>query len=237
MESRNSGSFRTADVARMSGYSVQQIRNLERDGVLPPTTRSETGYRAYHEVHVVSARAYRALAAGVGPVDAKAIMRAAHHDSPTAMLELLDAAHAALHAERRDLAATQAAARHISDEPITDVRQSDSMTISELADAIGVRPSTLRHWEAMGLSSPQRGDTRDARIYTPADVRDVRIVHQLRRAGYGIPALRALMPELRDASRRQDVLTRLAAREHAIESRSRALLAGAAELDALLTRP
>jgi DNA-binding transcriptional MerR regulator len=233
--SPNSGWLRTADVARLAGYSVQQIRNLERDEVLPPTARTPTGYRVYHQIHVVSARAYHALATGVGPVEAKVIVRAAHRDSPAAMLALLDAAHVTLDTERRDLEATRDAVRHIGEEPITDVRVSDSMTISELADALGIRPSTLRHWDAEGLVTPGRGETRDARTYAPTDVRDARVIYQLRRAGYGIPALRLLLPELRDTRRWSDMLTRLAARDANIESRSRALLTAAAELHALLT--
>ncbi|MVU78581.1 MerR family transcriptional regulator [Nocardia sp. ET3-3] len=234
MESRNSESLRTAEVARLSGYSVQQIRNLERDEVLPAATRTPAGYRTYRRIHVVSARAYRALAAGVGPIEAKVIVRAAHRDSPAVMLALLDAAHAGLDAERRDLEATRAAVHAIGDEPIADVRVSDSMTISELAEALGIRPSTLRHWDAMGLVTPGRGKARDARTYTPADVRDARVTYQLRRAGYGIPALRLLLPELRATQRWADILPRLAARDAAIEARSRALLTAAAELHTLL---
>ncbi|GAB0107316.1 MerR family transcriptional regulator [Nocardia sp. JMUB6875] len=231
--SRNSTVLRTAEVARLSGYSVQQIRNLERDGVLPPAKRTPSGYRVYDGIHVVSARAYRALAAGAGPVEAKTIVRAAHGDSPATMLELLDSVHAGLATERRDLAATRAAVRHISEEPIADVRGSDAMTIAELADALGLRTSTLRHWDTAGLVCPGRTPTRDARTYTPSDVRDARIVHQLRRAGYGIPALRILMTEFRDTRRWSDVLTRLEVRDASIESRALALLEGAAELHAL----
>lgn len=62
MSGLKSGDMRTADVARRVGYSVQQVRNLERDGVLPPATRTATGYRIYGEVHLQSALAYRALA-------------------------------------------------------------------------------------------------------------------------------------------------------------------------------
>jgi DNA-binding transcriptional MerR regulator len=53
--------MRTVDVARHAGYSVQHVRNLERDGVLPPATRTAAGYRIHTEIHVRSALAYRAL--------------------------------------------------------------------------------------------------------------------------------------------------------------------------------
>ncbi|MFE7711419.1 MerR family transcriptional regulator [Streptomyces sp. NPDC057486] len=58
------------------------------------------------------------------------------------------------------------------------------MSVSELAAALGVRPSTLRHWDAEGLVVPDRVPSRGTRRYSPAQARDARIVHQLRSAGY-----------------------------------------------------
>ncbi|WP_157431439.1 MerR family transcriptional regulator [Actinomadura hibisca] len=233
MKSRKSPALRTVDVARRTGYSVQQVRNLEHDGVLPPAERTPSGYRVYAEPHVLSALAYRALAAATGPVEAKRIMRAAHGPTPD-LLALLDAAHAQLDAERRELALAKQAAQAIAAEPIEDVRPSDSMGISELADALDVRTSTLRHWDAEGLVVPGRASTGGTRRYSPDDVRDARIVHQLRLAGYRIPSLHALMPELRRARRWDELTTALAARDASVNARSLALLEGAAALSALL---
>ncbi|GAB7045808.1 MerR family transcriptional regulator [Catenuloplanes indicus] len=225
--------MRTVDVARRSGYSVQQIRNLERDGVLPPAARTATGHRSYTGRHVLAATAYRALAAGTGPAEARAIVRAAHDPSPAGMLALLDAAHARLDAERRSLRLAQDAARSISAEPLRDVRAADAMTISELAAALGVRTSALRHWHAEGLVVPDRDTAGRDRVYSPGAVRDARITDQLRRAGYPIATLRTLLPELRHA----DARTALDTREAGLTARSRALLNGAAALSALLASP
>lgn len=235
MPSLNSDELRTVDVARRAGYSVQQVRNLERDGVLPPATRTASGYRIYREIHVRSALAYRALAAGAGPVEAKKIVRAVHHSPVSHVLALLDAAHARLDAERADLRKAEEAARVISGEPLGDVRGSDSMTVSELAAALGVRPSTLRFWDAENLVVPDRDPVRGTRRYTPAQVRDARIVQQLRLAGHRIPQLRVLMPELRRARRLEDIASALADRGVSIETRSRALLEGSAALSAVLS--
>ncbi|MCP2319019.1 DNA-binding transcriptional regulator, MerR family [Nocardia amikacinitolerans] len=234
MRSRKSPGLRTVDVAREAGCSVQQVRNLERDGVLPPATRTAAGYRTYTDTHLHSALAYRALATGAGPVEAKRIMRAAHGYPDSDLLALLDAAHARLAAEREELEAAKRAAAAITGESIDDVRPTDSMTIAELAGALGVRPSTLRHWEAEGLLVPRRGTPGGAREYAPSDVRDARIVHQLRMAGYRIAPLRALMPELRRADRWNEISSALAARDANIDARSRALLDAAAALGAVL---
>jgi len=161
-------------------------------------------------------------------------MRAAHRFPASDLLELLDAAHARLHAERRELGLAKDAAGAIAEEPIENPRSSDSMRISELADALGVRPSTLRHWDAEGLVVPDRTASRSERTYSPSDVRDARIVHQLRMAGYRIGPLKDLMPQLRGARRWEEVIRALAARDASITSQSRALLQGAAALSTMI---
>jgi DNA-binding transcriptional MerR regulator len=227
--------LRTVDVARRAGCSVQQVRDLEADGVLPPVARTASGHRSWTEAHVQAALAYRAVAAAIGPVEARRLLRAAHDGPLPQLLALLDAAHARLHAERRDVALAEEAAAAIAAEPIDEPRPSDAMGIAELAGALGVRTSTLRHWDAEGLVVPRRSAA-GARSYAPGDVRVARIVAQLRRAGYGIGPLRALVPELRRGRRWDEVGTTLAARAADVDARSRALLRGAALLDALLAR-
>ncbi|NKY32858.1 MerR family transcriptional regulator [Nocardia speluncae] len=237
MQTRNSASLRTAEVARRTGYSVQQVRNLERDGALPPATRTATGYRVYGDVHVRSACAYRALAAGTDPASAKTILRAVHNGDRRRVFAMLDTAHARLDRERRDLDAARTAAQAIADEPNTDIRPTDAMSISELARALGVRPSTLRHWDAAGLVVPRRSGVRETRVFTPDDVRAARLVHQLRLAGYGIESLRQLVPELGGRRHWNDLAAALTARDARIDARSAALLEGAAALSALLELP
>ena len=234
MIGRKSGAVRTVDVAHLSGYSVQQIRNLERDGVLPPAARTPAGYRSYGDDHVHSARAYRAVAVATGPVEAKRILRAVHTGPVANLLGLLDAAHARLDRERRDLAVAKAAARAIADEAVADALPSDTMSVAEVADALGVPTSTLRFWDSIGLVVPAREARRGARRYAPDTVRDARIVHQLRLAGYRIPTLQRLLPQLRNTDSRDELRAGLCARDSDIEARSRALLDGAAALAALV---
>lgn len=234
MESRNTA-LRTVDVARRVGCSVQQVRNLEYAGVLPPTTRTAAGYRTFTHLHVLAATAYGALSAGVGPVKAKTILRTVHRSPLPELLSALDEAHAALHDERRVVQLAQQALMAISAEPIHDPRTDDAMTISELAGALGVRTSALRHWEHEGLLTPTRSTTGRARTYSPVDVRDARVVHQLRLAGHRVPALRQLLPALRGTGQHRDITAALATRHDTITHRSRALLHAAAVLESLIT--
>lgn len=234
MPTLKSSVLRTIDVARGAGYSVQQVRDLERDGVLPPARRTAAGYRIYGDPHLRSAQAYRALAVATGPAGARRLVRAVHRCPVSEVLALLDAAHAGLDRERRDLRLAGEAVEALSAEPAGDVRPSDAMNVSELAAALGVRASTLRHWDATGLVVPDRLPPRARRRYTPAQVQDARIVHQLRAAGYRVDALRGLMPALRHGRGPEEVRAALAVREAGLAVRSRALLDAATALSALL---
>ena len=60
--------MRTAEVACAAGCSVQQVRDLEHAGVIPPARRAPNGYRAFGDVHVAAVLVYRSLALAVGPV-------------------------------------------------------------------------------------------------------------------------------------------------------------------------
>lgn len=166
------------------------------------------------------------LTVAIGPVEARLLVTEARGDH-TRMLARLDAAHAGLHQERREIGLARFAVESISAEPLRDIDPADSMSVGELALALGVRPSTLRHWEAEQLLSPGRSSN-SARIYSPVDVRDARLIHQLRQAGHRISPLRDLLPTLTTQGAWADVL---AGREGSVRTRSRARLSAT---DALL---
>jgi DNA-binding transcriptional MerR regulator len=228
--------WRTADVARAAGWSVQQVRDLEAEGVLPPAPRTASGHRVWDERHARAATAYRHLSAALGPATAAALLRTARAEGTVPALHALDAAHADLHAQRLALAAAVAAAAQVAAEPVDDALPSDAMGTAELARALGVRASTLRHWDAEGLVAPDRGP-RGARSWSPAQVRTVRVVHQLRLAGHPVPAVRSVVAHLGGPGGWDEVTALLRGREAALDRRSRALLRGGALLDAVLGGP
>ena len=230
----HSPSLRTADLAHRSGYSVQQVRKLEREGVLPVTSRTASGYRQFGETHMHALHAYRALAIALGPVEAKRLLRGLRTAARDDTLAALDAAHARLTAERAELAAARTAARYIAAEPMASVSVEDSLSVGELAFALGVRASALRHWDAEGLVVPDRDPSGRARRYSPEQVRLARIVHQLRSSGQPVKVVREFIPSLRSGLRQPDLEAAFGARQGDIARRSGALLDAASSLRMLL---
>lgn len=231
-----SGLYTTGQLAAAAGCSVQQVRDLERLGVIPPAQRLQNGYRRFTSRHLVALRAYRSLAFAVGPVAARSTMGALHalpHDEAVARIVDL---HVGLARSRDDTAAAVRALDSIVEDSARDAAPlpGDTMSITELSAAIGVRPSTLRFWEDEGLISADRPDRASRRRYPPAAVRDVRIVAALRAGGYRIPAVRAVMESLRDRGGGKDAVDALQARLQTLAARSTALLRAGADLATLL---
>lgn len=232
--------LRTADVARRSGYSLQQVRDLERLGVIPPAVREPNGYRSYSIRHVRALAAYRGLAAAAGPVDARRLLARLHTATVAEAAAAIDAVHARLARERDDVERAQAALDVIRAEAGAGGGRHDdpgeAMTIGELAAALGVRASTLRFWEQEQLVRPDRVTSLRARRYPAAAVDEARIVAALRAAGYGVPAVRDLMADLRGLGGTVEADRILAQRLDGIASRSIALLRAGSDLAAVIER-
>lgn len=237
------GPLRTVDVARESGYSVQQVRDLERLGVVPEAVRSGNGYRAYASVHVRALRAYRGLAAAMGPVAARQLMAGLWTRTVEEAAASVNAVHVGLARERDEVLRAQEALWAIESEAarhggVEDtVESEDIMTITELAAALGVRTSTLRFWEREGLVAPERVTSRRARRYGPAAIGAARIVAALRGSGYGIRAVREIVDSLQslgEAGGPERVRRVLEERLDRIAVRSVALLRAGADLAAVL---
>lgn len=250
--------LRTSDVARATGWSVQQVRDLEALGVLPPTGRSPNGYRTFGDEHVLALRAYRGLATAVGPVVARAVLREVRTLPLPDAAARVGALHVTLARERDEALVARRALLAIRAEggptgetgpdeggPSANVHagaagdEDDVLTITGLAAALGVRASTLRHWEREGLVAPERVATRagthGARAYPPAAVREARITAALRSAGYPVPAVRETIAALRRLDDVAPTLAALDARLDAIARRTVALLAAGSDVARLLT--
>lgn len=231
--------YTTSRVAAAAGCSVQQVRDLERLGVIPPAVRRPNGYRQFTAAHATALRAYRNLAIAVGPVLARATMRDARDLPYEDAIARIVALHVGLARSRDDTLSALRALESIVDESARDDAPlpGDSMSITELSAAIGVRSSALRFWEKQGLIAPERPDGRSTRRYPPAAIGDARIVAALRAGGYRIPAVQAVMTSLRTVDGADDARAALQHRLRTLAARSEALLRAGTDIADLLSRP
>ncbi|MFI0368827.1 MerR family transcriptional regulator [Actinomadura sp. 1N219] len=224
----------TSAVAAASGYSVQQVRDLEALGVIPAAARSSNGYRQFDAAHVRALSAYRDLAHAVGPVEARRAMREVRLQPPGQGVALICGFHARLNDEREQALAARFALESIPAEATTDAEpaEGDSMTITELSQALGVKASALRFWEKAGLVAPDRVSTRSgtARRYTLTAIREARVAAALRAGGYRIPDVQRAITAIRDLKDVSHTLAALDTRLDTITHRTLALLRAGAYL-------
>jgi DNA-binding transcriptional MerR regulator len=166
-------------------------------------------------------------------------MRAVNQGAVDEAFRLIDESHAQLLDDRRTLEAVESALRDLehtgeSEPEPTAVPGADSTFIGPLAGKLGIRPATLRKWERAGLVRPRRDPQTGYRIYDEADVRDARLAHQLRRGGYLLEHIAPLIAQVRAAGGLEPLEAALCDWHGRLSARGRAMLAGAAELEAYL---
>lgn len=195
--------LRTMDLAQAGHISVQQVRNYEASGLIPPAGRSPGGYRLYAQKHLVALTTTRKLLAGYGWQRTRAIMRAVHRGNVFAALALIDERHAELARKRIEVEQTLAAlgmlAPAAQSAPLTPApiaRDAQLLRVGEAARQVGVRASALHFWEQRGLLHPARDQSSHYRLYDERQMRRLRVVVLLREAGYGFSAIQTTLDEL-----------------------------------------
>ncbi|MFG2873531.1 TioE family transcriptional regulator [Streptomyces sp. NPDC048337] len=235
---QNGGQLRPIDLARRHGLSTQAVRNYEEAGILPAAGRTPHGYRTYTPLHARALDAFLALVPGHGHPTATSIMRAVNGGGVDEAFRLIDESHAQLLDDRRTLQAVESALRDLTSSAAPErdaaVSESGGTFIGPLAGQLGIRPATLRKWERAGLVRPRRDPLTGYRVYDGADVRDARLVHQLRRGGYLLEQIAPLIDRVRAAGGPAPLEAALRDWQGRLSARGRAMLTGAAELEAYL---
>ena len=190
--------LRTIDLAKAGQIGVQQVRNYEANGFIPPAERGPGGYRLYTEKHLVAIKTARSLVSGYGWQRARAVMQAVHRGELSVALALIDERHAELANKRiefeQTLAALSTLAAQSASRSIT--RHARPLRVGEAAKQVGVEVSALRFWEQQGLLHPVRDKSSRYRLYDEQQMRRLRVVALLREAGYNFNAIHLTLDEL-----------------------------------------
>jgi DNA-binding transcriptional MerR regulator len=222
------GVYRPVDLARRHGLSAQAIRNYEQAGMIPPAGRTASGYRVYTDEHAGALSAYVALVAGYGYRAAGEIMKSVLRGDLPAALAVLDAAHVQLQRDRETVDRVAAAAVVLASATPATPGAGGSVPIGVLAHRLGVSPAALRKWERAGVLAPAR--SRTARAYTPEDVRDAELAHLLRRGGYPLERIAAVIEQVHAAGGPGPLAASIDQWRERITARGRAMLTGSARL-------
>lgn len=190
--------LRTSDLARAGGISVQQVRNYEASGFIPPAGRSPRGYRLYTQHHLAALQTVRSLVRGYGWQRTRAIMQALYQGHLSQALACIDEHHAELASKRRQIEQTLAALSTLEPPtaPLSALPRPRLLRVGEAASQFGVRVSALYFWEQQGLLQPVREKSSHYRLYDEQQMRRLGVVVLLREAGYTFPVIQAVLDEL-----------------------------------------
>ncbi|GAA1872512.1 TioE family transcriptional regulator [Actinomadura bangladeshensis] len=226
--------MRPVDLAREHGISAQAVRNYERDGFIPPADRTPSGYRIYTETHAAALHAYLSLVPAYGYSAAGQVMNAVHGDRLDDALAIIDRGHQQLLRDRDTLGSVRQAVAHLTAEPgaVTD-RPEDSRirTIGDLAHRLGVTAATLRNWEDAGIIVPARDPATGYRVFRATDIRDAELAHLLRRGGYLLEHIAAVVQQVRTAGGTDALVRSLDDWQRKLTVQGLAMLKGAARLN------
>jgi len=213
--------LRTKDLAEAVHVSVQQVRNYEADGFIPPVERSPSGYRRYTRRHLAALKTARLLIGGYGRERARQIMQAVHQDRLPEALGRVDKRHPPLTTPRREQLQTLATLSLLATQLPSDMptRFTQGLRVGAAAHLVGVRVSALRFWEQQGLLQPSREDDSKYRRYDERQLRRLHIVALLRQANYDFAAIRTTLAEI-EAGQPQRAIAAVEQRRGALASRS-----------------
>ncbi|WP_319643814.1 MerR family transcriptional regulator [Gephyromycinifex aptenodytis] len=117
-------------------------------------------------------------------------------------------------------------------------QDSETRSIAEVAEEFGVTHRTLRHYEAIGLITPQREGTR--RLFRKRDRIRLALVLRGKRLGFPLEEIRTIVNMYDDppgeAGQLRYVLDQIALRREDLQNRRRDVEIALAELAALETR-
>lgn len=190
--------YRTSEIANLTGLHPNTIRLYEEIGFLTKPRRLPNGYRVYTDLHLGQVRLIRlALRAEVLQnglrKQAVAIIRlcAERHFSEAqkqaqAYLEMID----------RETGFARQAIRSVetillNKEP-ADV---PPQTRSQAASLLGITVDTLRNWELNGLLTVRRMQN-GYRVYDAHDLQRLSVIRTLRTANYSLSSILRLMNNL-----------------------------------------
>lgn len=200
--------------------------------MLPPASRTSSGYRIYTDLHASALRAFLAQLPAHGYATGSEILRAINDNAVDDALRAVDRSHAQLLRDRETLDAVSAAVGVLTraSRPGSTGRE---LPISAVAHRLRVSPATLRKWERAGILVPPR-DRAGYRLYRGDDVRDAELAHLLRRGGYLLAHIATVVSQVRGAGSVEALADSLAGWRGRLADRGRAMLFAAARLDEYL---
>ena len=201
--------YRTNEIARLTGVHPNTVRFYEDMGFITPPERLKNGYRVFTELHLRQMELAR-LAMRGEVLQTGLRKKAIEVIRLCAVLDFDRAIQSACEYEAMLTRETENAKNAVAsvEAGLNGKHKPDCVSLKrrEAAERLDVTVDTLRNWELNGLITVKRRKN-SYRIYNAADLERLNIIRTLRCANYSLSAILRLMNHLdRDQSASVEVI-------------------------------
>lgn len=176
--------IRPIDIARKLNISTSSLRHYEEWEMIPKVNRSASGYRIYTDEHVAYFECIRAMAEGFGiRIVAEVLKRVMAKDVDSAFW-IANEAQSSLHNEKKICEKTMQKIEEASAPILSQNDKREHLTINEISNETGIKVTTIRHWEKVGLISAPRNKENKYRQFNKNHIRQILVIHALKTSMY-----------------------------------------------------
>ncbi len=183
--------LQTHEIADAVDVHVNTVRLYEEWGFIAPVPRSDTGYRLYTRTHLEQMRLARLALQWPYPGGKQVVLDLVAAAVAGDLGMAMELAYLYLANVRRERTLAEAAIEFLERWARGQVLDTSrrTMTITQVADHLGVTVDQLRNWERNGLLTVPRDTETGYRLYGAREIGRLRVVRMLRQAGYSMMAI------------------------------------------------
>ncbi|WP_339271334.1 MerR family transcriptional regulator [Paenibacillus sp. FSL R5-0470] len=183
-------------IAKKLNVSTTTLRRYQDQGLVPEVPRTPSNRRCYTDIHVQAFITIRALLQGYEiPVVYDVMRKIKARQIEDALWSINQEQHNT-QTEKHRLEDVLRMFRNADLSRYNDLEVTNAMTIGEVAQMAGVKPSAIRHWEQEGLITSNRNKDNGYRVYTITELRKIILISSLRKTVYYIENMKQLLNEI-----------------------------------------
>ena len=173
---------RPIDIARKLNISTTTLRHYEERGLIPPVSRSTSGYRLFTDEHVAYFICIREMMAGFNLTQIAKILTDVMAKNIEAALWVVNKAQSDLYQDK--IISEKIVLNLVRGNNRPPRLSRERLTIHDVSRETGVPATTIRYWDKVGLISVERDRENRYRLFTSEHIRQILLIYALKFSVY-----------------------------------------------------
>lgn len=188
--------FKPIDIAKKLNISTSTLRHYEEWGIIPDVPRSCNGYREYTVIHIAYFECIRTMLLAFGMDLVKEVMIKVQLKDTMSAILLINKAQYSLYDERMITEQTIELLESNAFDTAKLMGNKEWLNIGEVSSKTKVPSTAIRHWERIGLISPDRDPKNGYRRFKASHLRQILFIRSLKKTVYLLDGIRVLIKKL-----------------------------------------